>query len=339
MPEPKEGQTAVMGDSEVVDNALDAYEAGTLGQPSGSSPEKETEGVETEESEGAVAEQPKTAEEKPEETEEETPEKEDDDPRTQMYRKAHNELKAKYDKEIAEIKSSLPSKETMEELRAVQSSPEYIQLKGKHDGLTQEAIDKRLRDAGHTVPERPVNDVELVIGKLGLDNKTLTEQDRAYITDQTKIARVMVEHILGNKLPATLKPLQEQVFSHERERQGAQLHEKMQSELAQDKGTDGRPILDYAKDIAPELSKWIDEEKAKNPDLTQDDVYKYFGELKHRLTVERLQGKKRKAARDEKKGNLRSETKTTPVDMTKLPKKTGNHSQDMDALMDFYKIS
>jgi len=327
--EPKES-TVGTGDTQVVDKALDDYEAGTLGKPEESSPSKDAEGAETEETEDAVEEQPKTSEET-EETKEETPEKEED-PQDLLFRKAYNKTKAKFDKELTEIKKSLPSKEETEELRAFRSSPEYIQLKGKADGLTQVAIDKRLRDAGHSVPERPVDDVELVVNKLGMDSKTITEQDRAYISDQTKIARVMFEHMMGNVLPSTLKPIQEQLLTHERERQGSRLNETMQSEIKKE------GVLDFDKDIVPELGKWIDEQTANGKSPTQEDVYGLFKELKHNLTVERLQGKKRKAERDSKKGNLRSETNTVPIDKGKVPQRTGNPSKDMDNLLDHFGV-
>ena len=88
-------------------------------------------------------------------------------------------------------------------------------------------------------------------------------------------------------------------------------------------------ILDFEKDIEPEINKFLDE----NSDAAQSDVLAHFKELNHNLSIERLRTGKRKEVRDEKKGNLRQNV-TTSGGSKNLPQKTGDFDKDADAFFD-----
>ena len=109
---------------------------------------------------------------------------------------------------------------------------------------------------------------------------------------------------------------------------------KMRSEITTVKSADGKPVLDFDKDIWPELDKWIDETQPK----TQEEVYQQFKDLKYLLTVERLQGKQRKAERDGKKSGLRGESQGATIPEGKVPARTGNPQKDIDNILDHFGV-
>ena len=87
-------------------------------------------------------------------------------------------------------------------------------------------------------------------------------------------------------------------------------------------------VLDFEKDIEPELNKFID----ANPDAIQQDVFEHFKTINHSLSVERLRTGKKKEERDEKRTNLRQNISISGN--TPFPKKTGNFDDDADAILD-----
>jgi len=88
-------------------------------------------------------------------------------------------------------------------------------------------------------------------------------------------------------------------------------------------------ILDFEKDIEPELNKFMDE----NPDAIQSEVMEHFKSINHKLTVERLKTGNKQGERDGLKGQLRQ---NLPISGTPagLPAKTGDFDKDADAILD-----
>jgi len=218
-------------------------------------------------------------------------------------------------------------KTQLDEFKKVTSSPEYIQMSMKHKGFTQDAIDSALREKGFTVPEKQGDDVELIMSKLNIDPKTVDEGLRATITDVAKIVRVINEETLGKQLPEALKPLQEHQEKADRERGSQDMMKTMQDIVKTEE------ILDFKKDIEPEINKFMDAND-KNPDLTQADILDHFKKVNHDLTIARLKTGKKKVERDESKGGLRQNQQKVPVpDLSKI-EKTGNFDTDFDKAAD-----
>ncbi len=239
------------------------------------------------------------------------------DPAWQRQRDIIGRLKT----EAAQKGGLSPEDKTLiEGVRKVTSSPAYIRTSMKADGFTDEAIDVKLREGGHDVPERPGDDVALVASKLGIDPKTIDENTRATIGDYSKIARVIFQDAISKILPSTIKPLQDSIMASERATSADKMVANMQK-VIKDEG-----VLDYVKDVEPELGKFIKE----NPEATQEDAKAFFDNLKHTLSMERLKGGKRKEKRDESKNNQRSQKPGVQIDTSKVPKATGKTSEDID---------
>ncbi len=215
----------------------------------------------------------------------------------------------------------------LDDFNKVTSSPEYIQLSMKQKGFTQDAIDAAFREKGFKVPEKAGDDVELIMRKLNIDPKTVDEGLRATITDVAKIVRVLQDETLGKKLPEALKPLQDHQEKVDREEGSRKMIQTMQDVVKKE------DILDYKKDIEPEINKFMDEHE-KDPNFTQDDILDHFHKLNHKLSLERMRTGKKKVERDESKGNLRQNKPRSPApDLSKV-EKTGNFDKDFDAAAD-----
>lgn len=297
-----------------VDELLDKREQET---PSETSTEKETTETETKETEAPATEQPKPEEPKPEE---EVPKEFHKHPAWQRIMRERDELK--------ESQKGALSKEDIDSFKKVTSSPEYIQTSMKSQGFTQEAINKALKERGFEIPEAPTDDLALVLGKLNVDPKALSDEQRGSVGDIAKITRIIAQDIIGKTLPGQLKPLQEQAEkitqTTEADRNDAAMQETVKSE----------GILDYKKDILPELNKFLDE----HPDAFQEEVFNYFKEINHKLSIERLKTGKRKTERDEKKEGNRPITETAKPKVG-LPDRTGDYEKDLDAALDHLNIT
>jgi hypothetical protein len=308
MEEPKEQSF-----DEKADAILDKQEQET---PSDSSPEKETEVKEAEETKDAGADQQKKAES--EETTDEKPK----DPRDLAFRKGYNEAKAKAEKELEDFKKGSLSQEEVENFRKITSSPEYIRESMRAQGFKEDVIDKALREKGFEVAEKPGDDVGLIMNKLNLDPKSVTEDTRNLIGDVAKIANVLIQDRLGKVIPTALKPLQE-AQEQMAQTQGAKETFGEVQRIIKEEG-----FLDYTKDVEPHLQKWLDE----NPNGSQADLLQHFKDLNHSLLVERTKLGEKKGDRDEKKKNLRQISKTGKAEQS--PAKTGDFDKDADAFLD-----
>jgi hypothetical protein len=307
-----------------LESELDTLE-GREETPEDSSSSKETQDTETKETEGAGDDQQKTS--KPEETKEEASKEEKADPKDLMFRKAYNEAKAKFDKELEGIKSQLLPKEEVETFRSITSSPAYIRESMRSQGYKDEVIDGKLKELGHNVPTREVDDVALVTRELGYDPQNLTNEQRQDINYVSKVARVMVKHMMGQELPGQLKPFKEGMEEIQRERGSSQVSSMIQKTI-KDEG-----ILDYEKDIAPEMNRWLDENEGKKG-ITQEDFLNHFHKVNHRLSIERLRTGKRREDRGKAKDNQRPNKDTLRITPGKMPALTGDNDKDMDNALD-----
>ena len=234
-------------------------------------------------------------------------------------------------REALDSKSALSSedKALMEDVRGISKSPAYIQTSMKSQGYTQEAINAKLQELGHKVPENAMDDVSLVLNKLNIDPKTITEDVRGNLTDIASVVDVIVQDRLGKFKQSEISPI------HEREEKAGQSASANKMLGDMQKFVSDKGVLDYKKDIEPALNDWLD----KNPEADQVEAFAQFKVLHADLSIVRLRVGGRKKERDGKKGNLRQNLGSLP--QGKLPAKTGDREVDMDAFIeanpDLYK--
>lgn len=211
----------------------------------------------------------------------------------------------------------------LEAFKKVTSSREYIETKMKAEGYKQEAIDAKLKEMGFQVESKGQDDVELVIKSLGIDPKNIDDNAKATISDVAKVVDIILKDRLGKVLPERIKPLEDTLTEIGRRENASKITQRMKS-LVSEEG-----VLDFDKDITPEISKWLDE----NPKANQEDVFNYFLELNHRLSIERLKTGKKRADNKEEKMNLPKSFRPAKGNMD-IPKKTGDFDKDADAILD-----
>jgi hypothetical protein len=213
-------------------------------------------------------------------------------------------------------------KAALAEFKQLRTSPNYIRENMKAQGYKDEAIDNKLRELGHTVPEKQEDDVSLVIEKLGIKADEVSPDVRANISDVVKIANILINDRLGKTLPKELKPIQEHISSMA-QKEGAVKSVSIMRETVKTEG-----ILDFEKDIEPELNKYMD----ANPDATQQDVAEQFKVINHKLSLDRVKLGNKKEDRDDKRNNLRQ---NIPVSGGKpSAQRTGNFDKDADSFLD-----
>lgn len=316
MPEPKENENQEMDLDTKIDSIIDFH--GKV-KPEDSSSSKETVDKETDESEGAGADQQKTA--KPEDKKEDLS-KEGKDPRDLAFRKGYNQMKAKSEKEIAELKKQLeeiPSKEEIEAFKTMSQSPEYIRARMKAEGYRDEVIDNKLREIGHSVPEKG-SDIDIVVQKLGIDTSKLESGQKAALEDVIDIASVLIEEKFGKLFPEKIKSLQENVDRITSKNSASSLMKQMRAII------DDEKILSFEEDIEPKMHEWID----RNPEGTQDELFDYFKDINHKLSLEYVQAKGKRNERAKKKESLPKEKIT--VNTEGKPQLTGDFDKDFDAI-------
>lgn len=245
------------------------------------------------------------------------------DPAWQKQRELIEKLK----KDSAISGLSKEDKLALDEFKKYRSSPDYIQQSMKAQGYTQEAIDKKLQESGFDVKSKPQDDVNLVIEKLNLDPNNITEDMKANISDISKIMDVILNDRLNKVLPKELEPVKNHIDSITKNDSATKMINTMKDTIKSES------ILDFEKDVEPELNKFMDE----NPDCTQQDVFEHFRSLNHRLTVERLKAGNKKEERNEKRTNLRQNVPSFSATKTNA-KKTGNFENDADAFLDSINI-
>lgn len=232
-------------------------------------------------------------------------------------------------KEKAESGLSVEDKKLLEDVKKVTSSREYIETSMKAQGFNQDAIDKRLREAGIDVAAKPQDDLALISRSLNIDSSKLTQAQKDDITDIVKIADIIFKDRIDKILPNQLKPIQEHISSINQETSANKIVTVMKEIISSEK------ILDFEKDIEPEINKFLD----ANPEATQADVMAHFKELNHRISVERLRTGKKKEERDVKKTNLRQISSGGGGGNITIPAKTGDFDKDADALLDTLNVT
>ncbi len=329
MPEPKEEAKVEVVEpitDASMDKAIDDFEKET---PSGSSPEKETPGKDTPE-EPSGSDQPKPDKDKPEG--EEIPKEFHKNPAWQRIIKERDEAKAKTVELEGKGSLSVEDKQLLEDAKTITSSREGIETLMRAQGFKEEAINKRLAEAGHDVAS-PENDVALVCKEYGMDEKTLKKVQREDIEDSCKIARTIFKSEISKVLNSELKPIQEHIGKQTLKESASTITNQMRAIVSKDE-VDGKPILDFDKDIEPEIDKYLD----KNPEATQEEVFAHFKTINHELTVKRLKTSKSQEGRDKLKKNLRNNP-GGGVKIDGLAKKTGDFHEDSDAVLDHFNIS
>lgn len=307
-----------------VDSFLDGKETpGKAGSPS-----EETQDSETEETKDAGADQQKKAES--EETKEEES-KEDTDPQDKAFREKWNKqkekLEAAHKKELEFLKAGMLSKEEIENFRKTTSSPAYIRESMRADGYTEEAINARLKELGHRVQEKTADDVAIIAKAFGVNPQDLSAEDRQWAQRQAKAFHAMYRHYIGQDLPAHLQPIQQELDLAKGERESSEIFSKIE------KIVEDEDILDYEKDVLPELNKWLDENEKKEG-VTRQDFFSFFKDLNHKLSLERARQGKRKEDRENKKGSQRPAKKTANIEPGKAPALTGDVDKDIDGWLD-----
>ncbi len=246
----------------------------------------------------------------------------DDEKAIEAYIKKHGyhtDPAWKRQRELIEKYKSKPSaltdeqKALIERVEKITSSPTFIRSEMKEAGYKDEAINAKLRELGHKVEEGTVDDFTHVLKALNIDVSQLDDNGKNYVNtymaDVVKVASLLIDKKLGERLPGEIKPLQEGLTSITRERTANQYAEKMEG-LVKAEG-----VLDFEKDIEPQLREFMKE----NPSAKQEDVYDYFEEINHTLVIERLKTGNRKVERDEKKIEQR-------------PSKAGGHTIDISKI-------
>ena len=222
------------------------------------------------------------------------------------------------------------TRKDLEEFKTVTSSQGYIEAKMRSQGYKDEAINSELRRMGFDVPEKTVDDVALVLEKLGLNPAQVDENTRATISDIAKVFDILYKDRNSKMLPGELKPLRDGLDEISREAAGVKLTNLMRKTI------ETEDILDFKSDIEPELHKFLDE----NKEATQEDIYRHFETLNHRLTIERLRLGKKQVERDEKKVNARSTKESIKIDTGNVPKRQQGQpfGEHLDNLLDHYGV-
>lgn len=212
---------------------------------------------------------------------------------------------------------------SLEEFKKITSTPDYIRLSMRQQGYKEDAIDLELKERGFEIADKPDDIVTLVANKgFGIDPNTLSEDNKAIISDVSKIVNTILEYRLGKELPKRLQPIEEK-FKLEEQKEGAR---NILNEIR--KLVDKDKVLEFDTDLKPELDKWLDE----HPNADQREFKEAQKDIYYALAIERLKtGGKRKETEVRKLSN-RPNIKTGINQ--KLPAKTGDKDTDMDALLD-----
>ena len=304
---------------EMADKFLDEQESET---PADSSPETKTE-EETSETEDSSAETEKA--EKSEGKEEDIPKGFHEHPAWQRILKERD--KSREELEALKQKSSeIDSR--LEQFNKVTSSPAFIKAQMQAEGYTQEAINNKLAEMGHPVEKPQEDGLQSVLNRLNVDVSQLTDTQKEYINtqvaDMVKVADLRIQDAIESFKNKELGTLEQKIGQFEQANTADKLVDQMKETVNKEK------ILDFDKDIEPELQKFLD----SNPKASQQDVVNYFRDLNHRLSIERLRAKEKQVGRDKSKQDLKQNQEGAGLpDMSKI-EKTGNFDTDADAFFD-----
>lgn len=213
-------------------------------------------------------------------------------------------------------------KAALAELKELRSSPDYIQMTMKQQGYTQEAIDKKLKESGFEVETKTEEDVQFILDKTGTKKEDLKPDQLAQIEDVIRISNLLLEDKMSRILPKELGPVKDHISTIQQTESAT----KMMNTIKDTVKTEA--ILDFTKDIEPELNKFLD----ANPDAIQADVLAHFTSINHKLTVERLKTGQRQEERDDKRGENRQNIGGIKTNAN-APERTGDFDKDADAIL------
>ncbi len=305
-------------ENQKMDDVLDNFEKETQESTSDSKETTGKETVETKESEGTDLDKKSDSKEETEDI----PKEFHKNPAWQRILKERDEAKSKLTELETKGSISDEDRKILDDAKTITTSREGIETLMRAQGFKDEAISKRLSEAGFDVGS-PEGDISLICKELDMDEKALKPAQRNDIEDFSKIARIIFKDAMGKTLSQELKPIQEHIGKQTQKESANTITDSMQATVKED------GILDWDKDVEPELNKFLD----ANPEATQESVLAHFKELNHKLTVGRLKTSKKQEVRDVKKNELRQNGKGQ-LNLQQVPKKTGNFHQDADALLD-----
>lgn len=252
-------------------------------------------------------------------------------PAWQRIMKERDEAKAK----LAETSTPEDMAKKLEDFEKVTTSSDYIKMSMKKDGYTEEAIESKLKELGHEVPVKPDDNVVMAAKEFGLTAEQLDNPVdiaklyegstlRQYLADQIKIAQPIIREEIAKALGKEVTPIKERIEKEERVAQVEKDYAGMEA-LVTEEG-----ILDWTTDIEPALDKFLTD----NPQAGMKETAEYFKDLNHKLTIERFKKGGKQAQRDKVKSGVRTLNKGSRTGDSGLPAKTGDVSNDADALLD-----
>ncbi len=230
------------------------------------------------------------------------------------WQKLQEKIKAS---ESKEPQLSPEIQEQLADFKKVTSSPEFITTKMRLDGFKEEAIQDKLKELGHEVkaPESSVED--LVVKKFNLDPAKLDQPisfegmtSREYINDVGSVVKAIVEDYLTKYLPKELDPLKQRFQEIDIQDQSRTVMSDIQG-IVKDDG-----ILDFAKDIKPELNKYLDEVEKGEKEFKPSDLTEKFRDVYRTKLVSLHKTKGKKEVRDDKRkdlGGAKEELSSTQV--------------------------
>jgi len=221
----------------------------------------------------------------------------------------------------AESKASETEKmlEQWQSMQEVMKSPEYVRTSMKSQGYTDEAISNRLREMGHVVEDTQPDVFALIKKELGIDPSQFDENYRVGLSETEKVVDLILKDRLNRLLPTKIEPITKQLTEITRKSSAGELVKSMRETVK----TDG--VLDFDKDIAPTLDKYISE----NPKATQEDLARQFERINHSLSLQVLRQKGKRESRDEtKKGLTRAGVPSPRNSGDNSPERTGDFLND-----------
>jgi hypothetical protein len=215
------------------------------------------------------------------------------------------------------------TKTLLTEFKSFTTSKQYLEDKLKAEGFRDDVVQKKLEDAGFKNDN--INELEIATRALGLDHTKLTEQDKTDISNLAKIADALMMTRLKSILPETLNPIKQKFSEMTQREQGQKVYDSFVTKVQADN------LLDFTKDLAPEITKFLDENESKG--ITQADVQKFMENLYHQKLVLYNKAKGRKEERQKTVQGNKPGSEGGRFGHG-APAKSGDINKDADALLD-----
>lgn len=274
--------------------------------------------------EEAVTE-PEAEETAPTETEEPEAESKVKDPVRERLAKQRDAERQKV-AELLERSKELEMK--LSQFQKVTQTPEFVKTQMKAEGYTDEAINRRLRDMGVDVPDVKPDVFSLIKSKMGIDPESFDPQYKQGLSETEKVIDLILEDRLSRILPGQIAPIEKTLTEMQRKTSSQDLLKTMKETTVKE------GILDFDKDVVPNLEKFID----SNPRATQEDLKAEFIRLNHELALDRLKTKGKKDERDVKKEVLKGKTVEGASIKPSGFKFNPSDPKSLDALLDTFNV-